>query len=146
MLTGGGPPPPPDVTEPAAPPPEVVVFRGTPAFEAGRVVLFESGAGAPLPAAALLTGLRVRLRGGDPADPALAALLRGLTLSLYVDDPAAPRARAALLELLRQGARPLNVRRRPGEWVRVALEGAARPGGAATWPSGVELEVALEVG
>ena len=150
MLTGGGAPPPPGETDPwvpgpAAPAPAVVVFRGTPALGAGRTALFESGDGAPLPAEALLTGLRVRLRGGDPADPALAALLRGLTVALYVDDPAAPRARADLLELLLQGPRPLNVRRRRGEWVRVALE-APPSETAPSWPDGVALEVALGVG
>jgi hypothetical protein len=123
----------------------VVVFRGTPAFGGGRAVLFEAGDGGRLPAETLLSGLRVHLLSGDPEDPALEGALSRLMLSLYVDDSAAPRAGGRLLDLVRQGVRPVNVRRRRGEWVRVALEVVAPPGTAAPWPAGVELEVALGI-
>jgi Ca-activated chloride channel family protein len=45
-------------------------------------------------------------------------------LLLFVDDLAAPRARVQLADLVRQGGvRPLNLRRGPGQRVRIVLAG-----------------------
>ena len=78
----------------------------------------------------------LRLLAGDPSGP----LNPGLALALYVDDLTAPRARVRLVDLLRQGGeRPLNIRRQPGQVVRLVL---LDPAGA--WASGgPALEVAL---
>ena len=66
--------------------------------------------------------------------------IAGLTIALYVDDLTAPRARVRLADLIRQGGeRPLNVRRQPGQVVRIVL---LDPNGA--WAAGApSLEVAL---
>jgi Ca-activated chloride channel family protein len=98
------------------------VFARVPQFVSGEAVLFDSRTSAArLPQGDRLSQLRVRLatggRGGDsgPVDG-------GLLLLLYVDDLAAPRARICLADLLRQGGRrPLNVRYRPGQVVRLVL-------------------------
>jgi hypothetical protein len=113
-----------------------VVFSGTPRLAGGEAVLFDSrDAQDRLPAGRTLARLVVRLGGtsGAPLDA-------GLTIALYVDDLAAPRARVSLADLVRQGGeRPLNVRRQPGQVVRIVL---LDPNGA--WAAGApSLEVAL---
>jgi Ca-activated chloride channel family protein len=107
---------------------------------ANGVVLFDSARDAashPIPAAGRLTSLRLTV-----ADPAVTAdaIDPGLTLALFVGDPSAPRARVRLADVLRQGGRrPLNVRRDPGQAVRLVLED---PSGG--WPAGVPaLEIVL---
>jgi Ca-activated chloride channel family protein len=114
-----------------------VLFSGTPRPVNGEAVLFDSGSdGARLPDGGTLSRLMVRFVGGA----APASLDAGLTLALYVDDLTAPRARVRLADLLRQGGeRPLNVRRQPGQAVRLVL---LDPAGA--WAgAGPEIEVSL---
>jgi Ca-activated chloride channel family protein len=114
-----------------------VLFSGTPTAANGEAVLFDSGVdGARLPSGGTLSRLAVRFLDGAPPSTVDA----GLTLALYVDDLTAPRARVRLADLLRQGGeRPLNVRRQPGQVVRLVL---LDPSGA--WASGgPALEVSL---
>ena len=118
----------------------VVLFSGVPSFTGGEAVLFDSagsqGAG-PLPDQATLEALEVRFPDGTPAAEGLDA---GLCVLVFVDDLASPRARARLADVVRQrGERPLNVRQRPGQAVRLVL---TDPAGA--WAQGApRLEVAL---
>jgi hypothetical protein len=60
---------------------------------------------------------------------------------VFVGDLAMPRAKIRLIDLVRQGgARPLNLSRKPGEALRLAL---VDPNGV--WTSGApHIEVALE--
>jgi Ca-activated chloride channel homolog len=122
----------------ALPEPELaVLFAGTPAFREGTAVLFDSARGEDkLPAVEALTRLQIRFPRGAPEPGRLDP---GLALLLYVDDLSQPRARVRLADLIRQGSvRPLNLRRRPGQQVRVEL---VDPAGA--WASGApEIEVA----
>ena len=114
-----------------------IVFTGTPRPDGGEAVLFDSlTSQASLPGASTLTRLVVRIGGDVPA----ASIDAGLALALYVDDLTAPRARVRLADLIRQGGeRPLNVRRQPGQVVRIVL---LDPNGA--WAAGApSLEVAL---
>jgi Ca-activated chloride channel family protein len=114
-----------------------VLFAGTPRFVGSEAVLYDSSAEpARLPARDRLARLVVRLAGGPPSGP----IDPGLAILLYVDDPTTPRARVRLADLIRQGGeRPLNVRRRQGQLVRVVL---LDPNGA--WAGGAPpLEVAI---
>jgi Ca-activated chloride channel family protein len=118
----------------------VALFSGVPKFTGGEAVLFDSAASqgpGPLPDQATLEALEVRFPGSTPAAEALDA---GLCVLVFVDDPASPRARVRLTDLVRQrGERPLNLRKRPGQAVRLVL---ADPAGA--WAQGTpRLEVAL---
>jgi Ca-activated chloride channel family protein len=98
---------------------------------ANGAVLFDSARDAaahPIPDSGRLTALALTV-SGVTAD----AIDRDLALVLYVGDPSAPRARVRLADVLRQGGRrPLNVRRDPGQDVRLVLED---PNDG--WPSGV---------
>lgn len=97
------------------------VFAGVPELPAGEALLFDSTRSTDalcLPEEVTLTRLQIRFPDGDPVglDPAL-------TLLLYVEDLAQPRARVRLVDLVAQGhARPLNIRRRPGQVVRLVLQ------------------------
>ena len=71
-----------------------------------------------LPEALTLSRLEVRFPDGEPPD-----LDPELTLLLYVEDATLPRARIRLADLLGPGnARPLNIKRRPGQLVRLVLD------------------------
>jgi Ca-activated chloride channel family protein len=114
-----------------------VLFTGAPQPVNGEAILFDSDAdGGRLSDGGTLSRLVVRFLGGAPPS----SLDAGLTLALYVDDLTAPRARVRLVDLLRQGGeRPLNIRRQPGQAVRLVL---LDPAGA--WASGgPEIEVSL---
>ena len=67
---------------------------------------------------------------------------RSIVLLLFVGDPAAPRAKIRLADLLRQGARPLNLLRLAGQPVRILLDdpNAVLTGGS------LQLEVTIEWG
>jgi Ca-activated chloride channel family protein len=98
------------------------LFSGAPTFAGHEAVLFDSTTSpGRLPEGGTLSRLAVRFLDGSPTgsiDP-------GLTLLLFVDDLTAPRARVRLADLLRQGGeRPLNVRRQPGQIVRLVLQDA----------------------
>jgi Ca-activated chloride channel family protein len=89
------------------------VFSGTPTFKDGRAVLWEE----TLCQGGTLSRIEVAF-----ADPAPEMLDRGLALWIYVEDLAMPRARIRLADLVRLGGeRPLNLRVRAGERVRVVL-------------------------
>ncbi|HZS03025.1 MAG TPA: VIT domain-containing protein [Chloroflexota bacterium] len=101
------------------------VYRGTPRFSHGEAVLFDAAqAGAAgLPAGGTIARLLVRFPDGAPAPESLGP---DLALLVYVDDLAAPRARVALADLVRQGGeRPLNLRWRPGQLLRLVLRDPA---------------------
>jgi len=89
------------------------LFKGAPA--GGETILFDSAQNADiaLPKSTIFTGLL--LQGSLPDDV-------GGILLLYVGDLAEPRARVRLADLVRSGLRPLNVRRRPGDVVRLVLQ------------------------
>jgi Ca-activated chloride channel family protein len=97
----------------------IVIFAGAPIFERGQAVLFDTtqraGRG-KLPDQATLSRIAVEFKAKDIAKDAV----RGLRLLIFVGDMALPRATIRLADLLR-GARPLNLRKRAGEAVRVVL-------------------------
>jgi hypothetical protein len=75
-----------------------------------------------LPEGVAFTALTLRLDGkGLPVDA-------GVRLLLFVGDEIAPRAHMRLADLVRSGRRPLNILRRPGDLVRVALEAPVSAG------------------
>jgi Ca-activated chloride channel family protein len=118
----------------------VVLFSGVPSFSGGEAVLFDSAASQGpycLPDGATLEALEVCFPDGTPAAEGLDP---GLCVLVFVDDLASPRARARLADVVRQrGERPLNLRKRPGQAVRLVL---VDPAGA--WGQGApRLEVAL---
>jgi Ca-activated chloride channel family protein len=104
----------------------------------GEAILFDSlqdqHAGV-LPDQVTLARLVVRFPAGMP-DPK--ALDPGLVLLIFVDDLTTPRARVKLADLIQQrGERPLNLRKGPGQAVRILL---ADPAGAwASLAPGIEL-------
>jgi Ca-activated chloride channel family protein len=117
----------------------LVVFPAAPRFEGSQAVLFDSrtDASTALPDQAVLSSLRVRFLDGAP-DPA--SLDPDLRILVFVEDLASPRAQVRLVDLLRQqGERPLNLRKGPGQPVRIVL---ADPHGA--WAARApQLEVSL---
>jgi Ca-activated chloride channel family protein len=111
-------PPPPAPAVPSNP----VLFAGTPQFQQGEAVLFDTVNGTDAAKVAddvTLTGLRLEFADTTPQADSLDA---GLMVLLFVDDLAAPRARVSVADLVRQGGeRPLNVRRQAGQRLRVVL-------------------------
>jgi Ca-activated chloride channel family protein len=105
---------------PEAAPGAVLLFDGVPTFRDGEAVLWDSAVSPERwQGAVMFTQLALRFPGGAPDAEHLGP---ELALLLFVGDLAAPRARVAVADLLRQGgARPLNLRRRPGEVVRLML-------------------------
>ena len=117
-----------------------MLFAGAPVFANGEDVLFDSARSEDarkLTDGGTLTHLQVRFPGGPPPPEKIDP---GLSLLIFVEDLSQPRARVRLADLVRQGGeRPLNLRRRPGQRVRVVL---IDPAGA--WASGAPaMEVAL---
>lgn len=106
-------------------PRSTMVFSGTPQFVGGEVTLFDTSLDQDadkLPEETLLSRLVVRFPGGTPS----LASVKGLLLLIYVGDLTTPRARVGLVDLLRQRSeRPINIMRRGGERVLVALADAA---------------------
>jgi Ca-activated chloride channel family protein len=108
----------------------VVIFSGEPIFERGQVVLFDttqaSGQG-KLPDQTTLSQIAVDFKARDIGKDTV----HGVRLLIFVGDMALPRATIRLADLLRgEGARPLNLRKRAGEEVRIVL---SDPDG--TWDS-----------
>jgi Ca-activated chloride channel family protein len=99
-----------------------IVFQGKPVFVKTEAVLLDTANkadGDRLPGNTTLVQLQVEFPDGRPT----VNHLDGLALLLFVDDLAVPRARVLLADLVQQGgARPLNVRRRSSERVRLVLE------------------------
>jgi Ca-activated chloride channel family protein len=95
----------------------ITVFAGRPTFVGGEAPLFDSEWDNKLGADITLTGVHVDFAKRIP-DP----LNRALELLIYIGDMALPRATVRLADLVRVGGeRPLNLRRRRGERVRVVL-------------------------
>jgi len=95
-----------------------VVFLGVPKFKNGEAVLFDSIGKKELPA----DGTLQRLILEYPDDAPDVSALDGLEILIFVDDLAQPAARVKLIDLLKQGGeRPLNLRRRNGQTVRIVL-------------------------
>jgi Ca-activated chloride channel family protein len=115
----------------------VAIFVGRPAFVGAEAVLFDSAQEEKLPEQGTLTRVRVDFAGRAPA-----SLDRGLELLIYVGDMALPRATARLAALVRAGGeRPLNLRRRAGDRVRLVL----RDTNGAWASSAPEITVSLTV-
>ncbi len=116
------------IAEEPPPPRRVTLFSGVPQVANGEAVLLDqSGAPGKKALPTFLRQLSVAFPDGAPA-----ALDPDLTLCLYVGDLVKPVVRVRLAELLRLGGeRPLNVRTRGGEAVRLVL---LDPHGA--WASG----------
>lgn len=101
-------------------------------------VLLDTGKRADvLPASVTLTAVTW---SGDASQQVLAGL-GDLTLAIYVGDMAVPRASVRLRDLAAAGRRPLNLRRRSGEPVRVALAGSSAA--ALAGDGGGQVEVRL---
>jgi len=95
-----------------------VVFSGVPTFTNGQALLFDSTQGG-FPDQATILRIEVRFAGGAPKPDEID---RELALLVYVDDMALPRARIRLADLVRLGGgRPLNLRKKRGQVVRVVL-------------------------
>lgn len=98
---------------------EIVVFSGAPSWEQGQAVLMDSVQKDQLPAPMTLSQVAVRFDGPTPKARALG---RDLKLLIFVGDLALPRATIRLSDLIRGGgARPLNLRRRQGDVVKIVL-------------------------
>ena len=94
-----------------------VVFSGAPGLAGGEAVLFDSAREEKLADQAVLTEVKVGFDDGTPS-----SLDPDLELLIYVGDLAMPRAQMRLGDLIRVGGkRPLNLRRRAGQVVRVVL-------------------------
>ncbi|MCC6166316.1 MAG: VWA domain-containing protein [Caldilineaceae bacterium] len=85
-----------------------------------RVLLDTGDQPKALPAPVTLTGVSW---SGDAAAQQALAQAGDLALAIYAGDMAAPRARVRLRDLAAAGRRPLNLRCRRGERVRVLVEG-----------------------
>lgn len=97
-----------------------VIFTGTPLMQGAEACLFDSTQIAgKMPEEAVIQGIQVRLLDGANQPPFTE---RSVHLLLFVGDLAAPRAKIRLVDLLRQGLRPLNVLRRAGQVVRLVLQ------------------------
>ncbi|MFN8492690.1 MAG: VIT domain-containing protein [Caldilineaceae bacterium] len=117
---------------------QVVIFVGTPPMQGVEACLFDSAQVAgKMPEEVVIQGIQARLLDGANQPPLTA---RSVNLLLFVGDLAAPRAKIRLVDLLRQGPRPLNVLRRAGQVVRLVLQD---PNGLFT-QGGPALEVTLQ--
>jgi Ca-activated chloride channel family protein len=96
----------------------ITVFSGIPQFAKGEAVLFDSRGEERIPERATLTRLSVSFDGPPSVPPG-----EGMELVIYVGDLALPRASVRLEDLIRAGGeRPLNLRRRAGEIIRIVLK------------------------
>lgn len=94
----------------------IAVFAGRPQWDGGQATLWDSTVESLLPDQGTIARLEVRF-ASDPGE-----IDRGLALLVYVEDMAMPRARIRLADLVRLGGeRPLNLRKGPGQAVRVVL-------------------------
>lgn len=117
------------------------VFSGTPQFVNGEAVLFDSihdQATVLSPDKGTIRLLELRFPDGAPD---AGSLDLGLALLIYIDDFSAERARIRLADIVRQrGERPLNLKMRQGQVVRIIL--VDKNG---VWSQAVpHMEVALE--
>lgn len=114
------------------------LFAGAPTALLQQRVLLDTGdQPKALPAPVTLTGVSW---SGDAAAQQALAQAGDLTLAIYAGDMATPRARVRLRDLAAAGRRPLNLRCRRGERVRVLVEG--QPGAAFVRPGG-QMELRL---
>jgi Ca-activated chloride channel family protein len=105
----------------AAPPStdqQATLFSGQPSWQGTEAILFDAeDEAAGLPASVMITAIRASTKADLPAaDPQAEP-----QLLIYLDDPATPRARIPLGDLLRQGERPLNLRRQRGQRLTIVL-------------------------
>jgi hypothetical protein len=116
-----------------------VLFSGRPQGS-GEIILFDSARDQAVPHLPD-AGTIKRLIISFPGAPVANSLDAGLCLLLFIDDLATPRAKVRLVDLARQGgSRPINLSRRPGQALRLAL---VDPAGV--WSGGApHIEVALE--
>jgi hypothetical protein len=121
-------------------PNRTTLFSGRPQGD-GEIVLFDSSRDQsvhPVREAGTINRLIISFAGRAPAAESLGA---ELCLLVFVGDMAMPRAKVKLADLVRQrGARPLNLLRKRGEALRLAL---VDPAGI--WSEGSpHIEIALE--
>ncbi len=121
-------------------PNRTTLFSGRPQGS-GEIIIFDSSrdqAIHPVREAGTINRLIISFTGGAPAAGSLGA---ELCLLVFVGDLATPRAKVKLVDLVRQGgARPLNLSRKRGEALRLAL---VDPAGV--WAGGApHIEVTLE--
>ena len=96
------------------------VYSGSPELRGGEAVLFDSARARD--AKRFPAGVTIRQIAVELSVPDAAALNPNLALLIFVGDLAAPRARVSLRDVLRQGGRrPMNLRSRPGDVVRIVL-------------------------
>jgi hypothetical protein len=94
-----------------------ILFSGVPSFSDGEALLFDSRAEETVPAPATFTGFSLRFEDAPPE-----SLDRELEIQIFLDDLTVPRASVRLSDLVRAGGeRPLNLRRRSGQLVRIVL-------------------------
>jgi len=119
-----------------------VMFSGKPQGS-GEIILFDSARdrdGRQVHETGTINRLIISFAGGAPAAESVGT---DLCLLVFVGDLATARAKVKLVDLVRQGgARPLNLSRKRGETLRLAL---VDPAGV--WSEGApHIEVALEWG
>jgi Ca-activated chloride channel family protein len=102
------------------------LFSGVPKFTKGEAVLFDSCRAEDakkLPDRVTLSRIALRFPGATLQPESLD---HEVSLLVFVDDLASPRARVKLADLMRQrGERPLNLRKLPGQAVRIVLSDPA---------------------
>jgi len=102
-------------------PGRTALFSGRPQGS-GEIILFDSARDQtvhPAHKTGTINRLIISFAGGAPAAESLGA---ELCLLVFVGDLATARAKVKLADLVRQGgARPLNLSRKPGEALRLAL-------------------------
>jgi len=121
-------------------PNRITLFSGKPQGS-GEIILFDSSrdqAVYQVREAGTIDRLIISFADGTPAAESLGA---ELCLLVFVGDLAMPRAKVKLTDLVRQGgSRPLNLSRKRGEALRLALVDTA-----GVWSDGApHIEVALE--
>jgi len=108
---------------------EAVVFQGEITGTARELILYSSAHEAKLPAAITLTGIVLRplpviesASAITPNTPDVAQQVdRDVLIQLFIGDLATPRAHIRLQDLLRYGARPLNLYRAADEPIQLQL-------------------------
>lgn len=93
--------------------PSAVVFRGK---VQGEALLYPTSEVQSIPEGITITGIALH-----PLVPSTALPDRDLALQLFIGDLASPRARIRIQDLLRQGQRPLNLRREAGQPLQIRL-------------------------
>ncbi|MCE7980772.1 MAG: VWA domain-containing protein [Caldilinea sp. CFX5] len=95
-----------------------VVFQGEVQGAQQEMLLYSSANQPIIPEGITITGIALRLLNKEASS---AAPDRNLAVHLFIGDLASPRARVRLQDLLRQGQRPLNLKRDAGQPLQIQL-------------------------